>query len=75
MKLNKMLSILLAMVLSTSTLTGCANVNTVTNLPLNNIQNLDKESENNSLDENVELKDETNSESNDEIKKAEEAKN
>ena len=54
MKSNKILSILLAMVLSTSTLTGCANVGTVTNLPLNNIQNVDKE-EKETLDTNVEI--------------------
>ena len=47
MKTKKMLSLLLAMVLSTSTLTGCSNVNTLTKLPLNNnIQIVDKELEN-----------------------------
>ena len=45
MKSKKLISLLLTMILSTSTLTGCSNVSTVTNLPLNNIQNVEESTE------------------------------
>ena len=76
MKTKKMLSLLLAMVLSTSTLTGCSNVNTLTKLPLNNnIQIVDKELENKeeiTLDETK--KDETLDTNTQEVTKNEETK-